>query len=317
MESELKTGADDPRPEVTRWEPPPGAPLRRDRRRPLPPVVNLVCFLLTIYTTLVAGTLLTIEDYSPSTLWEIARRPSFWGLGIPYSLSLILILGTHEMGHYIACRLYRIDASLPFFLPSPFLAGTFGAVIRIRAPITDRRALFDIGVAGPLAGFAVAIPVLLYGLSLSSVVHQAPRPGDIGLGSCLLLEFLYPIFFRGGADLSIRLHPTFMAGWIGLLATFLNLLPIGQLDGGHMVYALSRRLHRAVSRYGCPLLVLLGMLIQGYHLVTFGILFWILGPTHPPVLDESQGLGPGRRLIALLALVIFLVCFIPVPLNVY
>ena len=172
-------------------------------------------------------------------------------------------------------------------------------------------------MAGPLAGFAVAVPVLLYGLSLSSVVHQAPRAGDIGLGSCLLLELLYPMFFKGGADLSVRLHPIFMAGWIGLLATFLNLLPIGQLDGGHMVYALSRRAHRAVSWYGCPLLVLFGMLIQGYHLVTFGLLFWILGPTHPPVLDESQGLGPGRRAIALLAMAVFLACFIPVPLHIY
>ena len=136
--------------------PPPPPIVTRPVRvhRPFPPIVNLACFLLTIVTTLIAGTLLTLDDY---THWkDVLLTPSLWSLGLPYSASLILILGSHEMGHYVACRLYRIDASLPFFIPGPPLLGTFGALIRIRAPFTTRRALFDVGVAGPIAGFVAA-----------------------------------------------------------------------------------------------------------------------------------------------------------------
>lgn len=293
-----------------RWTAAP-PPVIRSRRRPLPPSVNLACFLLTLLTTTIAGALLTLGDSSWETMRDVAANPRYWSLGLPYSLCLILILGTHEMGHYVACRIYGVDASLPFFLPAPPFFGTFGAVIRIRAPITNRRALFDIGVAGPIAGFVVTIPVLLYGLAHSAVVHEPPRPGDIGLTSCLLLDLLYARLFPRVPDLSIRLHPVFMAGWIGLLATSLNLLPVGQLDGGHMLYAVSRRLHGIVSRYGCLVLIVGGMLIGGYHFVIFGVLFTIVGPGHPPVLDEGEGLGTGRLFIAILGLLIFLLCLIP------
>src|SRR5207245_5802081 len=193
---------------------------------------------------------------------------------------------------------------------------TFGALIRIRAPITNRRALFDIGVAGPIAGFIVALPVILVGISRSSIIQPAPQNQDLGLGTCLLLEILFPLFFKTGPAVAIRLDPVCVAGWVGLLATSLNLLPIGQLDGGHVLYALSGRIHRAVSRYGCPILIVGGLLIGGYHLVTFGIVFAFLGPAHPPLLDESGALGPGRVLIALAALLIFLLCFIPVPMHI-
>jgi membrane-associated protease RseP (regulator of RpoE activity) len=215
------------------------------------------------------------------------------------------------MGHYVACRVYGVDATLPFFLPGLNPFGTFGAVIRIRAPIPDRRALFDIGVAGPIAGFVVAIPVLFYGLMHSTVITEPPREGGMGLASCLLLELLYPLFFDTARGVSIQLHPTMAAAWLGLFATALNLLPVGQLDGGHMVYALSRRAHGGVSRLGVVLLIVLGLLLQGPHLVLFGLIFAIVGPGHPPVLDERHGLGVGRVLIALLALVIFVLCFIP------
>jgi membrane-associated protease RseP (regulator of RpoE activity) len=294
-----------------RWAPPP-PPIIRRRRRPLPPSVNLVCFLLTLLTTTIAGAVLTLGDPTWETMWDVATSPRYWTLGLPYSLCLVLILGTHEMGHYVACRLYGIDASLPFFLPAPPFFGTFGAVIRIRAPILNRKALFDIGVAGPIAGFVATVPVLLYGLAHSTWgVREAPRPGDIGLTPCLLLDLLYARFFPQVPNLSIRLHTVFVAGWIGLLATSLNLLPVGQLDGGHMLYALSRRLHAVVSRYGCLALIVGGMLVRGYHLVVFGVLFTLVGPGHPPLLDESEGLGAGRLAIAFLGLVIFLLCFIP------
>src|SRR5262249_46298699 len=156
---------------------------------------------------------------------------------LSYSLSLIAILGAHEMGHYVACRLYRIEATLPFFIPGPPAFGTFGAVIRIRSPFTTRRALFDVGVAGPIAGFLVALPVLAYGLSHSQIVRLEPHPGDIGFPSCLLLELAYRYFFRSLAPgETISLHPVVIAAWVGMLATFLNLIPVGQLDGGHMLY---------------------------------------------------------------------------------
>lgn len=281
------------------------------RPAPLPPLVNLVCLIVTVVTTLIAGALMTLEDFDWRTARHIALDPSYWTLGIPYSMCLILILGAHEMGHYVACRIYGIDASLPFLLPGPPFLGTFGAVIRIRAPLTDRRALFDVGVAGPIAGFVVALPVLFYGLSRSSVTRQPPSPGDIGLPSCLLLDLLYPVFFPGmGPGDSVRLHPTFVAAWVGLLATGLNLLPLGQLDGGHMLYAISRRAHRAVSRFGALLLIAVGAIFGGWHLLIFGIVFGIIGPGHPPPLDETRPPGPGRLVIAGIGLVIFVLCMI-------
>ena len=289
------------------------APPGSARRPPLPRVVNLFCFLATVVTTLVAGTLLTIDDHSWATLCDIFTSPSYWSLGLPYSLSILLILGTHEMGHYVACRLYGIEATLPFFIPSPFPFGTFGAVIRIRSPFTTRRALFDVGIAGPIAGFIVAVPVLLLGLSLSTIARQPPRADSIPLGGYLLTEILGRLFFGGGGSASIDLHPVYVAGWVGLLATSLNLMPLGQLDGGHVLYSLSPRVHRAVSRFGSPALIVVGLSIGGYHLVTFGILFAILGLGHPPTLQEGDRLGSARVLVAAAALLIFILCFIPVP----
>ena len=285
---------------------------RRRARRPFPPSVNLACFLLTVATTVIAGALLTLGEYSFKTALDVLLTPSLWSLGASYSFSLILILGAHEMGHYVVCRIYGIDATLPFFIPAPTPIGTFGAVIRIRSPFTSRRALFDVGVAGPIAGFVVSLPVLWWGLAHSHIVPYHPRPGDIAWPSCLLLDFAYSFFFPNvGAGETISLHPVLVATWVGLLATFLNLLPVGQLDGGHMLYALSRRAHRPVSLAAIVMLISGGMLFGGFHLILFGVLWAILGPRHPPVVDESEPLGPGRVLIAILALAIFILSFIP------
>jgi membrane-associated protease RseP (regulator of RpoE activity) len=281
-------------------------------RRPLPPSVNVACFLLTIVTTLIAGTLLTLDDFTLRTLKDVLLTPSLWGVGLPYSASLILILGAHEMGHYVACRLYGIDASLPFFIPAPQIFGTFGALIRIRAPITTRRALFDIGVAGPIAGFVVALPFLAYGLSHSTLLPEGARPGGLGFPSCPLLSLALQVRFPGmGPNDVVEMHPVVVAVWVGFLATFLNLLPIGQLDGGHMLYALSRQAHRTVSRVGTVLLVVLGLAMGGYHLVVFGVIWALIGTGHPPLLDEQEGIGTARVVVAVLALIIFLLCVIP------
>lgn len=294
-----------------RWQTPEAPRAAAPVPRRLPPLVNLVCLLTTLVTTLVAGALMTLDDFGWRTALDIALDPSYWTLGIPYSMCLILILGAHEMGHYVACRLYGIDASLPFLLPGPPFLGTFGAVIRIRAPLTDRRALFDVGVAGPIAGFVAALPVLLYGLSRSTLTREAPRSGDIGLPSCLLLDLLYPVFFPGmGPGDSVRLHPTFVAAWVGLLATGLNLLPLGQLDGGHMLYAISRRAHRAVSRFGALVLITVGVIFGGWHLLVFGIVFGVVGPGHPPPLDETRPPGSGRLVVAGIGLALFVLCII-------
>jgi membrane-associated protease RseP (regulator of RpoE activity) len=250
-------------------------------------------------------------------LARVASSPRDWPAGLPYALSVLFILGAHEMGHYLACRWYRIEATLPFFLPGPNLFGTFGAVIRIRAPFTSRRALFDVGVAGPLAGFVAALPILYYGLIHSTVVTAAPQPGTIGLTDCLLLHWLYPRFFDLGAGASVQLHPVFAAAWLGLFATALNLLPIGQLDGGHMLYALSPRVHGPVSRLGIVALFACGLWFAGWHLLIFGALFAFLGVAHPRPIDDETPLDSARIAVALLGLIIFILCFIPTTPQVF
>jgi membrane-associated protease RseP (regulator of RpoE activity) len=311
MESEPQFPADYP-PETGVWTPTAPTSGRLRALRPLPPTVNLAFFVLTVMTTLIAGAIQTLDDTSLKTMLDVILTPSLWSLGAAYSFSLISILGAHEMGHYVACRRYGIDATLPFFIPGPPIVGTFGAVIRIRSPFTSRRALFDVGVAGPIAGFVVSLPVLAWGLAHSHVVPDHPRAGEIGLPSCLLLDLAYSFFFPGiGAGETISLHPVFVAAWVGLLATFLNLLPVGQLDGGHMLYALSRRAHRPVSLATIVLLIAGGMVFGGLHLIVFGLLWAVIGPRHPPLADESERLGASRILVALAALAIFILCFIP------
>jgi membrane-associated protease RseP (regulator of RpoE activity) len=251
------------------------------------------------------------DALSGEALVRVLADPGSWVAGLPYALCVLAILGAHEMGHYVACRYYGVEATLPFFLPGPNLVGTFGAVIRIRSPFTDRRSLFDIGVAGPIAGFVVALPILLYGLARSTTTRAPLQPGTIVLTPCLILELLYPWFFSLSPDVSVQLHPTFAAAWLGLFATSLNLLPIGQLDGGHMLYALSPRVHAVASRAGALILCAVGLLVGGYHLVLFGVLFAFLGPRHPRPLDDVTPLSRGRRVVAFVGLVIFVLCFIP------
>jgi len=258
----------------------------------------------------------------------LTRADQFWGLpglfvvyldlaalwtGIPYAAWLVAILGCHEMGHYLACRYYRIDATPPLFLPGPqFPFGTLGAFIRIRSPFADRNVLFDVGIAGPLAGFAVTVPALLYGLAHSTVVATSPELG-VTLGDSLLSRLLAFLVGPPTPDgTTLLVHPAAYAGWVGLFATAMNLLPIGQLDGGHVTYALSPRLHLWVSR-----LALVGMLALGVFYLPWAfwglILALALGTRHPRLVDESRPLSRGRRLVAILGLAILILCFIPTP----
>jgi membrane-associated protease RseP (regulator of RpoE activity) len=276
---------------------------------PSNPVINLILFIATIATTLIAGA--ALEGYN------LFKDPSNFTVGIPFSLALMTIFGLHEFGHYLVSRRYGIEVTLPYFIPVPFgLLGTFGAFIKMKSPIDDRKALFDVGIAGPLAGLIIALPCLIYGLKLSQIVPHSPT-GNIFFGDSLLTSFISKLIFRGvpeGYDIS--LHPIAFAGWVGLLLTTLNLLPAGQLDGGHVAYALLGRNHQIVARL--IFITLLGMgifLWKGWFVWTFLIL--LLGLRHPPPLNDLTELDTGRKILGVIVFIIFILLFVPVPFRIY
>jgi membrane-associated protease RseP (regulator of RpoE activity) len=228
-------------------------------------------------------------------------------------LGLLSILLAHEMGHYLACRYYRVDATLPYFLPFPglSLAGTLGAFIRIRGPIPHRRALFDIGIAGPLAGFVLCMPVLVLGIAEARLLPSVPDAG-IYLGEPLI--FKGAVWLLKGAtpdDVTLTLGPLGLAAWFGLFVTALNLIPIGQLDGGHVTYALFRERAALVSRIGSW--VCIALIYFGPNWLIWSLLLRLLGRRHPPTLDDAAPLGRARTWIGALGLVVFIGCFVPNP----
>jgi membrane-associated protease RseP (regulator of RpoE activity) len=237
-----------------------------------------------------------------------------------YSASILAILGAHEFGHYYACRYYGVDASLPYFLPAPLpLTGTLGAFIRIRQPIPGKRELFDIGIAGPLAGFIVAIPVLLVGMSLSRVTElPADTRGFVELGEPLLFQGAAWLFWGVPPEgYSINMHPMAFAAWFGLLATALNLFPIGQLDGGHISYAVLGARSTMVTLG--TLLCLIGLTFVSSSWLVWTVLTVAMliafGPRHPRTSDEHIPLDRTRLWLAAVALLMFVVCFTPAPIE--
>jgi Predicted membrane-associated Zn-dependent proteases 1 len=266
---------------------------------------------------MVAGALFHADSSPPTDQWRsLLMDPGRWLAGLPYALSVLSILLAHEMGHYWACRYYQIPVSLPYFLPGLPILGTFGAFIRIRGPIPNRKALFDVGVAGPLAGFVVAIPFIIYGMSHSHVLSTSESGASefllgLPLGLVAAQRWFFPHLPEGSL---LQLSPYLSAAWVGLLATSLNLLPAGQLDGGHLCYAISRRLHARMSRATLVGVILLGALHRAWLVWAVALLF--LGERHPPLLDESEPLSPGRKALAILALVVFLLSFMPVPIEI-
>lgn len=281
---------------------------------------HVFLFLLTVLTASLVGSgyQASFDANQPSILLDrdlayyekVWSQPALLLNGLSYSLTLLTILVAHEFGHYFVCVYYRIGATLPFFLPAPTFIGTLGAFIRIRQPIASRKELFDIGVAGPIAGFVFVIPALLIGVSLSKVIPDIGNQGDLIFGSPPLLQMIESLLFPGVPDGDILLHPIARAGLVGLLATALNLLPVGQLDGGHIVYAFLPRAHRWISRGFVLLLLPLGFLWEGWFF--WAALLFIFGLKHPPVYDYRDP-GFGRRRVAFLALAIFLLCFTPIP----
>jgi membrane-associated protease RseP (regulator of RpoE activity) len=235
-----------------------------------------------------------------------------------YSFGVLAILGAHEMGHYLACRYYRVDATLPYFIPAPpiVLSGTLGAVIRIREPFPNRKALFDIGIAGPIAGFIVIVPVLFIGMAWSNVIEAVPLP--FVLGRPLLYQFVRWFTFGSIPDTHlVSLHPLVFAAWFGMLATAINLLPFGQLDGGHILYALVRRIATPISLVTVSAGILMTFFSLNWLLMTalMVAMLYIVGPRHPPTLDEDDRLGWVRYAFGVLALVIFALCFTPFPIR--
>lgn len=290
-------------------------PARWDRRGrwkiPEHPLFHVLLFVLTFATTTIFGGAAFSAGGGP------LRGGNFFD-GLSFSVPLLTILGVHELGHYFLCRRHGIAATLPYFLPAPVpnLIGTFGALIRIKEPIRDRRALLEIGAAGPLAGFVTAIPFLLYGVAHARPVEQLVAPGSV--------LFEYPILVRFAQDLTgagrytsatVHEHPAFMAAWFGMLVTALNLLPIGQLDGGHVARAAFGRRQPIVS-YAVLLVAVLSA-ARGPIWAFFALFTAIfLGVTHPPVENEDEPLPFGQKLIALLCLAAFLLCFTALPIRV-
>jgi len=294
-------------------------------RRPSAKSLLLACllFLLTLCTCLVAGThFAAAYAQNEAVSWDefvhaftlVYRDPLALAAGLPFALTLLAILLAHELGHFFACRHHQIHSSYPFFIPFPTLIGTLGAFILIRSPIRTTRALFDVGASGPLVGFLVAVPALVYGIVHAKFVPglALPAKDKIILGAPLLLNLLAPIFHQGASAANLLLHPVGRAAWVGLFATSLNLLPAAQLDGGHILRSVSQRAHRFSSILLPLLLIFLGYRFwPGWYIwaaMLIGIRFLRTLPIYNPEPLDSR-----RRAVAALSLLIFLLSFMPAP----
>ena len=268
------------------------------------PFLHIILFLITLFCTLIAGTLQ--QGINP------LEHPWLLWKGMPFSFTLLMILGAHEFGHYFISKKHHIDVTLPYFIPAPSFIGTFGAFIKMKSPIMDRRILLDVGAAGPLAGMCVSVPVLLVGLHLSEIRYEAVETG-FSLGSSIFFYFMNWIvhgFMPDNANLI--LHPIAFSGWIGLLVTCLNLLPVGQLDGGHVAYAIIGPKQWVVAKAALAILVILGVTSWSGWLVWAGILF-IMGINHPPVIYDWIPLDRKRKVIGWITISVFVMTFTPAP----
>lgn len=296
-------------------------PAKRLSRRSL--FIACGLFLVTLCTCLVAGTQFAAAyARNQAVSWDdfvnafalIYRNPSGLAAGLPFALTLMTILLAHELGHFFACRYHRIHSSYPFFIPFPTLIGTLGAFILIRSPIRTTRALFDVGASGPLVGFVVAIPALIFGILHGKFVPGLTGPhAEFVLGTPLIVHFLATVMHRGAAVSNLLLDPIGRAAWVGLFATSLNLLPAAQLDGGHILRSLSPRAHRYSSVLLPFALILLGYFHfwMGWYVwggLLLGIRFFRALPVYHP-----EPLNVDRRAAAVLTLLIFVLCFMPTP----
>ncbi len=279
-----------------------------------PEILQFILSIPTRYIGFVAG-----------VVFELSTDAALLQYGLSFSLSLLFILISHEMGHYIACRIYGVDATLPFFIPTPPLigpAGTFGAFIKILSPMPSRKAVFDIGVAGPIAGFIALIPIAVIGIATMKTV-----PPELIANSQAPIVFFDPLLMKGiayffGIDLSFGIGNAFyFAAWVGLLVTALNLIPSGQLDGGHAIYSvLGERVHYWTGRIAFIVMAVLSILGWIYYSSPSGFLIAVLLGVmmrirHPKPVDQTP-LDGKRKFIALLTLIIFVLCFLPFPIQI-
>ena len=280
---------------------------------------NLTLFLLTLLTTTMAGAYMAGVEHPLLSPRGLAQ-------GLTFSVPLMAILLFHELGHYITARRNHVNVSLPYFIPAPlpsiFIIGTFGAFIRMKSPPRSRRVMFDVGAAGPWAGMILAVPAVIIGLHYSNVGPLQRSAGGYELGNSLL--FLGLARWILGVDpnsVTINLHPIAFAGWIGLLVTTINLLPVGQLDGGHVIYALFGKSHRAISRLFVVCCVLMAVVpwVLGWAYwagwLLWAMLLVFLGLGHPSAIDADTPLDLRRRAFAWLTIALFIVTFSPVPIS--
>ncbi|MDD5529455.1 MAG: site-2 protease family protein [bacterium] len=273
--------------------------------------INLLLLILTFLSTIGAGILLTIGFFK--TLGQTYQTTQLIIYGVLFACSMLIILGTHELGHYFACKRRGISATLPYFIPAPFsLFGTLGAIIKIKSPIQDRNGLIEVGAAGPIAGFILTIPIAIIGLKLSKITLIG-LGNQTFMGNSLLFSILTKLFaptIPFGYD--VVLHPIAFAGWVGGFITALNLLPVGQLDGGHIIYALIGEKNKFVAWAIIGIISVLGFYWQGWF---FWVLFVLLviKLRHPAPLNNISQLDTKHKIVGIVALAIFVLTFVPVP----
>jgi len=268
-------------------------------------LVPLILFVATILTTLFAGALQQGINLlkEPLRIWE----------GYPFSVSIMTILLGHEMGHFFASKAHKTKATLPYFIPAPSIIGTFGAFIKMKSPILTRKALVDIGATGPLVGFILSVIACIIGLKMSTVVPLTKEEDFFMLGDSILFSLFVKIILGDiPSQYDVLLSPVAFAGWIGLFVTSMNLLPVGQLDGGHIAYALFGRIHSYISRAFIFIVALLGV-FYWYGWLVWAMLLLFLGLDHPPILIWESRLSLSRRIIGGASFVIFILTFVPVP----
>lgn len=292
--------------------------------------LNILLFVVTIFSTVYA------EASFETGFFEILDNPSLLWNGVSFSFCVLAILLSHEFGHYFAAVYHRMPTSLPFFIPMPFLGliGTMGAFIKMRARMENLKKLLDVGAAGPIAGFVVCIPVLVYGIATSSLVEISPRfLGEVSqmalvrlspysdfnlfLGEPLAMKFIKMVIW--GEEIAemtaLNLNGVAFAGWVGLLVTSYNLMPVGQLDGGHILYATFPRYHKIVANVFWVSLLALGYFTEFYGWFVWAGLLFFMKLTHPPVLDYSE-ISKERKVVSLISLIIFILCFTPIPVEI-
>lgn len=287
--------------------------IKKPKIKKRPVWINYLLFVATIFTTTLAGSLQWVGIKEAEIIELVSPQYLLDGF-IFFSIPLLAILGIHEMGHYYVSKRHNLDTSLPFFipLPPPFILGTFGAIISTREPIPNRKTLLDVGVAGPLSGFVIAIFVCIAGLFLMQQNPVIMPPSENGI------IIIYPLLLQGLSNffsipVDAVMHPTLFAGWVGLFLTSINLLPVGQLDGGHIARALLKDKHKYASWTVVILIMGAGLFNTGFFILAILILF-LIGTKHNPPLNELTSLDTKRIIIGILAIIVFVISFAPFPL---